>query len=270
LALRLWILGSGTLIPHPQRGAPAHLIEAGSSSILMDCGSGTLQTLARLDLPWHGITHLLISHFHTDHVGDLASLMFAFRHGLPRPREEPLYLLGPPGLHGHLEALSKAHGAHVVEPGFPLMAKELSPGSTWADPGGEIRIKASGTTHTENSIAFRVETDAGALGYSGDTGPSRELGSFFKGCQVVVAECSHPDGAGTDSHLTPETLADLARLALPRILVSVHVYPPLDPDVVPELLARAGYGGTVLAGRDGLCVEWVGGRVIARSPLEEV
>ena len=262
--MRLWVLGSGTLVPHAERGAPALFAEAGSSSLLLDCGAGTLRTLARLDLPWQAITHLLVTHFHTDHVGDLAALLFAYRHGLPEPREDPLYVIGPPGLNDHLTSLSRAHGSFVVDPGFPLVAKELPVGSNWTDPGGGVRIKTWKTEHTVDSVAYRVETRFGTLGYTGDTGRSRSLGTFFQGCQVLVAECSHSDGRGSDNHLTPTTLAELAGLSSPELLVTVHVYPPLDPDEVPDLLNGAGYVGRVLAGRDGLCLEWVEEGVIAR------
>jgi len=244
--------------------------EVGDSSLLLDCGPGTVRTLARLELPWQGLTHLLITHFHTDHVGDLAALLFAYRHALTEPREGPLHLLGPPGLLDHLTSLSQAHGSFIMDPGFPLEVEELPAGSNWTDPGGEFWIKTWKTQHTVESVAFRVEANGGVLGYAGDTGPSRELGSFFEGCQVLVAECSHPDGQGSENHLTPRTLAEMAGLSTPDLLVTVHVYPPLDPEDVPQLLNRAGYEGQVLAGWDGLCLEWMEEGVIARSPSADV
>jgi ribonuclease BN (tRNA processing enzyme) len=264
--MKLWILGSGTLIPQAERGSPAYLLEAAGSCLLLDCGSGTLRTLARLDLGWDRISHLLVTHFHTDHVGDLAPLLFAFRHGLPKPRREPLHLLGPPGLKDHLVALSQAHGEHILDPGLPLEIMELRPGSAWTDPATGLRIETCKTPHTHNSIAYRLESEEGALGYAGDTGPNADLGSFLGGCQVVVAECSHPKGRGTDTHLTPQTLADMARISPPELLIPVHVYPPLDPEEVPDLLAEEGYPGRAVAGADGMCVEWVGGRPLVRSP----
>ena len=231
--------------------------EAGNASLLLDCGAGTVRTLARLDLPWQALTHLLITHFHTDHVGDLAALLFAYRHGLDSTREEPMYVIGPPGLGDHLTALSRAHGSFIDDPGFPLEVKELPAGSDWTDPRGDLRIKTWKTEHTLDSVAYRVETEAGALGYAGDTGPSQSLGSFFQGCQVLVAECSHPDGQGGDNHLTPTTLAAWRGFPHPSSWLrsmSILRWNPID---VPDLLDEAGYAGRVLAGRDGLCLEWI-------------
>jgi ribonuclease BN (tRNA processing enzyme) len=214
-----------------------------------------MKTMARLGLPWGTISHLLLTHFHTDHVGELASLLFALRHGLENPRESPIRLLGPVGLLDHMKALSRAHGPFILEPGFPLTVHEISRGESWEEPSGEFRIETMGTRHTANSIAVRVETRDGCLGYTGDTGPDRALGSFFRGCRILLAECSNPRGEERDNHLTPEGLVALASEVAPEVLVSVHSYPALDPSAVPSLLAEAGYEGRVLTGWDGLALD---------------
>jgi ribonuclease BN (tRNA processing enzyme) len=250
--VRLWVLGSGTLRPDALRGGAAFWVEAGPTRLLMDCGPGMLRTLARLGLPWQEVTHILLSHFHTDHVADLAPLLFAFRHGLEHPRREPLRILGPRGLGEHLRRLSGAHGAYVTDPGFPLVVEELhGAGAGSRLPGGTV-LEARPTLHTDSSLAFRIGVGGVSLGYTGDTGPDEGLGTFFRGCGVLVAECSFPDEQAMDTHLTPAGLADLAEAASPEVLITTHAYPPLDPETVPGLLADAGYVGVVLAGRDGM------------------
>jgi len=255
------VVGSGTLVPDAERGAPAHWVEIGRSSLLMDCGAGTLRTMARLGLRWGAISHLLITHFHTDHVGELASLLFALKNGLDPSREAPMTLLGPVGLSSHLEGLARAHGSYILEPGFPLAVHELPSGGAWKHPLGEFRIETLGTLHTAHSIAVRVITGDGCLGYTGDTGPDQALGPFFRGCQILLAECSHPTGKRTETHLTPEGLASLADVASPDLLVPVHCYPALDPEKVPNLLAEAGYEGRVLTGWDGLSLDLTDGHI---------
>ncbi len=255
------MVGSGTLIPDPERGPPAHWVELGGSSLLLDCGDGTLRTMARLGLRWETISHLLVTHFHTDHVGGLAPLLFALKNGVEPSRDLPLTLLGPVGLSGHLEGLVQAHGPYISDPGFPLRVHEFSPGGSWQDPLGDFRIETLGTRHTADSMAVRLETSDGALGFTGDTGPDSELATFFRGCQILLAECSHPDGREMETHLTPGGLAAMAAVAAPDLLVPVHCYPPLDPETLPDLLAEAGYGGRVLPGWDGLGVDLKDGRV---------
>ena len=258
--MKVWIVGSGTLIPHGQRGGAAHWVEAGGSSFLLDCGPGTLRTLAGLGLDWQNLGHLLLTHFHTDHVADLAPLLFALKNGLPQPRTKPILLLGPPGLSRHLKALSEAHGSFVVDPGFPLRVQEIPPGGDWTDPDAGIRIRTWPARHTFQSLAVRLESSEGILGYTGDTGFQEELGDFFRGCGALIAECSHPDGWKVDTHLSPRGLAAMAEKASPDLLVPVHAYPPLDPEKLPGLLAAAGYYGRVLPGRDVLGLDLAGGK----------
>ena len=245
--MKLRILGSGTLRPDPLRGAPGYWLEAKGASILLDCGSGSLHTLARLGLGWEGVSLLLLTHFHTDHVADLAPLLFALKHGVEPARTHPLTILGPSGLRRHLKFLAEAHGAYVRNPGFPLEVEELSPGAPWTSADGSFRLWSYATNHTENSLAFR-------FGFTGDTGPDPGLGAFLEGVQLLVAECSNPDGEGLENHLTPSGLAALASIALPELLVNVHAYPPLDPEEVPDLLRGVGYFGRAIAGRDGMVI----------------
>ncbi len=237
---------------------------------MLDCGRGALGTLARLGLSWQETSHLLLTHFHTDHVGEVAPLLFALKHGLDEPRTSPLRILGPRGTEGFLESLAAAHGDYVLNPGFPVEILEMAPGDSASlggtnhrmEPGGPgLDLRTRDTRHTEGSLALRVEGPAGSVGFTGDTGPVPGLGAFFRGCRLLVAECSHPDGWEMETHLTPSELAGLAEEVQPELLVPVHTYPPLDPAALPDLLGRAGYGGQVRTGTDGLTVELLPGEL---------
>jgi ribonuclease BN (tRNA processing enzyme) len=233
----------------------------------MDCGSGTLRTLEKLGRQWQEVTLILLSHFHTDHVADLAPLLFALKHAADHPRERPLTVLGPRGLSEHLDALARAHGDFILDPGFPVELTELGPGDSWSLPGRSFTIRSFATLHTEVSLAYRLEAGGGVLGYTGDTGPDTGLGTFMRGCSLLVAECSNPDGTEMGNHLTPATLAQMASLAKPDLLVTVHVYPPLRPEEVPDLIRDRGYPGRILAGRDGLVVNLQGGEAVVEDPI---
>lgn len=279
------ILGSGTLFPNDGRRSAAHFIEAEGVRLLMDCGSGTVHALARPRPPtvptgqirqvqsvepvepvaplepeasprgpieWKQLTHLAISHFHTDHVGDIPALLFALKHGIGDERAEPLVILGPPGLRKFWASLAAAFGAQIEAPGFPLELVEMERMDAWTSADGCLRVRTHPTPHTETSIAFRVEMEEGVVGYTGDTGPDEALGRFFRGVDLLIAECSLPDPAPMKTHMTPLGLAALAAIARPSTMVATHAFPPLDPSQVPALVAAAGYAGPVLAGWDGL------------------
>lgn len=259
MALRYTCLGSGVLLPDDDRRSAAHLVEAGAVRLLIDCGAGTLHGFDRHGVAWTGLTHVALTHFHTDHVGDVAPLLFALQYGLRPERRRPLEILGPPGTRRFLNALADAHGAWVHERTFAVAAHELAPGGrTVLDDGVELRCHA--TPHTDASLAYRVETGDGAVGYTGDTGPSAEVAAFLAGADLVVAECSHPEALGFANHLTPTSAAELARIADPRLLLLTHVYPTLPLDEVVERVRAVGYAGDAMLARDGLAVEVARGR----------
>jgi len=260
--MRYTVLGSGTLLPDDRHHSPAHLVETASVRLLLDCGSGTLHGFDRHRVAWRGITHLAISHFHTDHVGDLAPLLFALRHGVRPGREAPLHLLGPPGTRGLVERLAGAHGDFVTDPGFPLEVVELPRAGRWEDPRGGFLLHTHPTPHTRESIAYRVEAGGETVGYTGDTGPSDELGAFFRGASLLVSECSLADPPELDTHLSPRSVARLAREASPDLLLLTHVYPPLRPHKVPGLVREAGWEGRVEVAMDGTVVEASGGNAV--------
>ncbi len=251
-ALDVTIVGSGTLLPDPQHSSAAHWVQGDRFRLLLDCGSGTVHGLARYGLPWHKLTHLAVTHFHTDHVGDLPALLWALRHGCGPERDEPLTLVGPPGVESFLDRVAAAFGDFVLDPGFSLTVEELPLRGRWSSHGDRFTLETLHVPHTDESVAYRVESGGACVGYTGDTGPSGELGSFFRGVDLLVAECSIPDPTELDNHLSPRTLADLARAADPELVVVTHCYPELDRTEVPDLLAASGYMGRCLPGVGGM------------------
>ena len=246
------ILGSGTLLPDHLRHPAAFLVAEGDALLLLDCGSGVLDGMSRFRVPWADLTHIALSHFHTDHIGGLAPLMFALSHGVSPPRTTPLTLVGPPGLRSLLSVLAEAFGGYVLEPGFELSVVELARNDRWSD--GTVDLRTCETVHTEHSVAYRWSGGAGTVGYTGDTGDSTLLGGFLAGSDLLIAECAHPDPPVVDTHLTPGGVAALAREVAPALVVTTHAYPTLSPDEVPELVRQSGYTGPVVAGYDGMCV----------------
>ena len=244
------------MLPDASRSSAAHLIDGDGFRLLLDCGSGTLHGLARHAVDWAGLSHIAISHYHNDHVGDLSGVLFALRHGLAGAREEPLTLIGPPGFRGFLSRLGSALGDHVVNPGFPLRVCELEPDDVFEQRRSGLRVRAHPTPHTDESVAYRVETPSGVVSYTGDTGPSDAVGEFLAGCSVLIGECALRDPPEMELHLAPSGLARIATLADPELLVVTHVYPPTRPADAALQVGQHGFGGHIVPGEDGLTV-WI-------------
>src|SRR5713226_4971351 len=155
--MKLTILGSGTLVPSGSRNSAGYFVELPGARIRLDCGAGTLHALARYGLPWERMTHLFISHFHVDHVGELASLFFAFRHGMKTDRVEPFAIAGPRGLDRVIEGLKLAYGASLFETKFPVSVRMIAPGDA-IELGSGSTLSVAKTPHTRESLAVKIES----------------------------------------------------------------------------------------------------------------
>ena len=248
--MRLVTVGTGTVVPDPDRASACHWLESSATRIIADCGAGGLGGLARAGLPWGECDHLVISHFHADHIAEIPSLIFALRHGMEPSRSRPLEIWGPVGTQRLFRSWAEALGNWLVEPGFAIAIRELKPGS--AASIGDVQTEVASTPHTDESLAFRFETEDSAVGYTGDTGPDETLAEFFRGVDLLLSECSLPDALVAENHLSPSSLARMASAAKVGRLVVTHVYPQLRALGAPELIRAAGYDGEVIMARDGM------------------
>ncbi len=251
--MRLTTVGTGTVTPSASRVCAGHLVTTGEISVLLDCGSGVVHGLARAGVDWMAITHVAITHFHADHLSDLAFLIFAWRHGAARQRTAPIDIIGPPGIDALLTRFAGAFGAWVREPGYPVRINETAPGAG-VDLGGEVRLSAFKVPHTEESVAYDVVHGGRRVVYTGDTGFDEGLGRWAAGCDLLLAECSLPDDQEMAIHLTPRRCGELAAVARPRTLVLTHFYPPVEQVDIRGIVHERFEGSLVLA-EDGWFME---------------
>jgi len=251
--MKLTILGSGTVVPSGSRNSAGYFVELPDARIMMDCGAGTVHALARYGLPWEQMTHLFISHFHVDHIGELASLLSAFRYGMKTDRSEPLTIIGPLGLDRVMDGLKIAFGSKLLEAKFPIRVRMTMPGER-VELGSDSTLSVAKTPHTQESLAVRIEIRGRALCYTGDTEYSEELAGFFSKADVLVSECSLRETREGVRHLSVRQAARLAARAEVAKLIVTHFYFEADGTELKSELERE-YSGEVIIGRDGLVVE---------------
>ncbi len=251
--MKLTILGSGTVVPSGIRNSAGYFVELPDARIMMDCGAGTVHALARYGLPWEQMTHLFVTHFHVDHIGELASLLAAFCYGMKTDRAEPFTIVGPPGLDWVLDGLKMAFGTKLFQTTFPVNIRTVIAGDR-LDLGYESTLAVAKTPHTNESLAVRIESGGRALCYTGDTDYSEELARFFSKADVLISECSfrtHREGV---RHLSVSQAARLAARAEVAKLIVTHFYFDVNETELKHELERE-YSGEVIVGSDGMSVE---------------
>ena len=247
--MRLTTVGTGTAAPSRGRVQSGHMVETGEVRLLLDCGSGVSTRLADLGIRWQEITHLVISHFHADHIIDVPTMLYAWRYGQLPPRSRPLEIIGPAGTVQLLARFAALFGDGLLSLGFPISVREVIPGDA-ASLGDGVQLRSTKVPHTQESVAYSIESGGRRIVYTGDTGPDEALGAWAAGCDVLLAECSLPDAMAIPTHLTPSQCGALGAAALPGVLALTHFYPPVEAvDIRGEVGAR--FAGAVALATDG-------------------
>jgi len=247
--MRLAVLGSGTAIPHPDRGASGYACLADDgSALLLECGPGSTRRW-----PAHGIgldtaLAIVVTHHHVDHCGDLAAVMFG-RNVPEPPVATPLLLAGPRGHASVVEGLERVFGAPVADRSGARRVMELSDGDRV--PVEPFEVEARVVRHTPGALGLRVRAAGRTLAFSGDSGPCDALTELCRGADLTLLECSYPADRASTSHLNAATAARTARDAGVERLVLTHFYAACDGVDLEAQVREAGYRGGLWLASDG-------------------
>jgi ribonuclease BN (tRNA processing enzyme) len=249
------ILGSGTGVPWRGRAGPGWVLQLeapDADAVLVDPSAGSIQRMAERGIPLERLSHVLFSHYHPDHTGDLVPLLFALRN--PRYLLQPraLALIGPRGLHKLLRELRGVYG-QWVEPHERLTALELggAEGATFASVG-PLEVTAHPVVHTESSVAYRFAGRGGStFAYSGDSDRCDGLVDAARNADLLLIECAYPEGEKHAGHLIPSEVGRIAEAAGARRVVLLHLYPECHGrDLIGP--CREYFRGEVLLAEDGM------------------
>ncbi|MCX5787921.1 MAG: MBL fold metallo-hydrolase [Elusimicrobia bacterium] len=224
------VLGSGAFAPEPgqRRRAPGrggsvrnpagYALDTGRGVLLFDFGFGSLRQLYRAGLESRRVSHAFFTHRHPDHVGDLAALLFQLRYDA-KPDSGVLRLFGPRGFAAFCKRLARAYEPWTDPKGFRLLVRELRAGDSVEGAGWRVACRA--VPHPTEALAFRLDGARRSLCYTGDTGYDPGLAEFARGADLLVLECSLPDGARAEGHLNvSEALRIASGSGARRVLLS--------------------------------------------------
>ncbi|WP_156686016.1 ribonuclease Z [Mycobacterium sp. Marseille-P9652] len=277
--IEITLLGTGSPIPDPNRAGPSTLIRAGGQVFLVDCGRGVLQRAAAVGVGAAGLSALLLTHLHSDHIAELGDLLITRWISTFVPDPAPFPIIGPPGTAETVEATLKAFGhdigyriAHHADLNDPpaVDVQEYTEGPVWDRDGVTIRVGPTDHRPVAPTIGFRVDDGSASVVVAGDTVPCAGLDELARGADALVHTVIRKDIVGNipqqrlqdicDYHSSVEEAAATAARAGVGTLVMTHYVPALVPGQEEQWRARAAgeFGGRIELGDDLLRVE-VGG-----------
>ncbi|KPN32231.1 ribonuclease Z [Halolamina pelagica] len=249
--MRVTLLGTGSAMPLPDRVQTGLLLERDDRALLVDCGAGVLHRLSTTDVGYEGVSTVLLTHHHLDHVNDLLALLKArWLAG-----ETHLEVVGPTGTKALVDDLLSVHD--YLDGRVDLSIREVGAGTEFEAAGFEISTHE--TVHSMDCLAYRFAGDDGGddFTFGADGEASASIARFADGSDTLLHDCSFPDEVDVDNHPTPTQLGEaLAGTDIDRLLLT-HLYPHTEGkhDEMIESIERAGFDGDVSVAEDGLRFE---------------
>ena len=276
-ALRVAVCGSSAPLQSVNRAKACVAVFAGGKFYIVDVGPESVENLVRWGIPLSKIGGVLLTHFHSDHIGDLGELnLQTWAAGRPAPL--PVY--GGPGVEG---VVAGFNAAYRLDQGYRTEhhTERVMPASTWpltarvVDLGeptpakdrvatvletGDLRITAIEVDHAPitPAYAYRFDYRGRSVVVTGDLKFHPPLAAAAKGADILVSEAIARSmvealqrgtaGAGRqqqatilhdiqDYHLSPREAAQIAERAGVKLLVFYHLLPAPDSALARRLFA---------------------------------
>ncbi|MBX3266082.1 MAG: ribonuclease Z [Acidobacteria bacterium] len=255
--MRVKILGSGSSVPHPRRTSSAIWVETPEAKVLLDSAPSAIHRMPAEGCDWAGLDAIWISHFHLDHCGGLAPLLFSLKYAPgTASRTKPLRIFGPAGIGGLVAAFDGVNNYRLLEQPFPVEVTETETSEPFAIAAGLTAVTAK-TPHTPESHAVHLRDAAGpTLVFTSDTGFHEPLAAFARHTDLFILECSFIRNKPVATHLELAEAIWLIHRAEPARAVLTHLYPEWDATDLHTELAPFNPRCEILAAQDGLMLEW--------------
>jgi ribonuclease Z len=244
------LLGTAAALPSATRDNTALVFVGARSALLIDCPGGAYAKLQRAGARPESLTHLLLTHVHTDHTHGLPGLLQSLWLG---GRTADLPILGLPEVQALVDRALDAFAPFGDREPFALPRQTLVPTPSDAPivETPDFRVWTTPTAHSVPSVAVRVEARASgaAVVYSSDTGPCPAVQRLAAGAALLVHESTYAaaetEEARRFGHSTAADAANVARAAGAAALWLVHYTPTEDADLrARQAEAAAVFGPT--------------------------
>lgn len=143
------LLGTGGMMPLPQRALTSLLVRYNGTSVLIDCGEGTQVAVKKCGWSFKPIDVICFTHYHADHISGLPGLLLTLGNA---ERTEPLLIIGPK----RLEKVVNALRTIAPELPFPIVFHELQETEETIAAHG-LQITAFRVNHNVTCYGYKIE-----------------------------------------------------------------------------------------------------------------
>ena len=235
---RITLLGTGTCQIEHERRASSVLLELDGLLILFDCGHGVSQRLLEAGISHDKLNHIVLSHFHPDHVSDLVPLLHAGAWSRRDARSTDLHIYGPRGVQQLVDGLMILFGpSSFTQPSYAVRVHEI------VEEQFEI-----GTRRFEfislppaGNHGLRFIWRGKRYAITGDSHFHAQEIAFLTEVDLAIIDAGHPED---------EQIVLLAAKSQAKVIVCSHLYREIDAQRLQAKATAWGYTGTIMVGRD--------------------
>jgi ribonuclease Z len=289
--MHIVLCGTGSPLPDATRASACTAVIAGGEFVLIDTGPGSWRKAALSNLPTAALSAVLLTHFHSDHIGDLGeTITMSWGNG----RRQRLDVYGPPGVERVVAGCAQAYAqdvdsrvAHHGEQAMPRAAAGATAHAVTITKPDEaalvferngLKITAFSVAHdpARPAYGYRLEDRGRVVVITGDTAKSANVAKHAAGADLLI----HDALAGDLLRLAADNFArngDERRAKLSRDIMTYHASPleaaettaaakvetliftPLVPPPVNQMIEQAFlrgvsnvFSGKVVIGKDGM------------------
>lgn len=289
--LHVVLVGTGGPINNTRRVTTSTAVIAGGEFVLIDVGPGTLRNADLQDLPLSALTCVFITHFHSDHIGDLGEVNFQ---SWAAGRQKKLEIYGPGGVEKVVQGFTQAYEpdiqyriAHHGESVMPPEASRPVAKTIYvrAPDAAELVLDRNGlkayafvADHfpAEPAVGYRFEYKGNTVVITGDTKKTHTLAKHARNADILVSEALSfkmtamvqkvlSENRRTrlakimediqEYHMSPVQAAEVARDVGVKKLVFNHIAPPVTNFFAKRMFMEGVHevhGGEIVLGEDGM------------------